>query len=349
MENSYSSSYKDAGVDITKGYEAVELMKKHVKKTLVFGDTEDIGGFGGLYGLDKENVDDPVLVSGTDGVGTKLKIAFLMNKYDTVGIDCVAMCVNDIICTGARPLFFLDYIACGKNNPEKIADIVKGVADGCLQSYAALIGGETAEMPGFYPEDEFDLAGFAVGVVSRRAILDKNKVEAGDIVIALPSSGLHSNGYSLVRKVLDVENIDLDDRPAILGGPTIGETLLTPTKIYVQPVLKLIQRVNVKSVANITGGGFYENIPRSLPDGIGVKIMRNSVRVHPIFSMIQDKGDIPERDMFNTFNMGVGMVCIVSRNQTDRALNLLQAMGEDAYILGETCNIGPDEDRVEII
>ncbi len=349
MENSFSSSYKDAGVDITKGYEAVELMKKHVKKTLVFGDTGDIGGFGGLFGLDKENVDDPVLVSGTDGVGTKLKIAFLMDKHDTVGIDCVAMCVNDIICTGARPLFFLDYIACGKNRPERIADIVKGVADGCLQSYAALIGGETAEMPGFYPEDEYDLAGFAVGVVSRRSILDKNKVEPGDIVIALPSSGLHSNGYSLVRKVLDVENIDLDDRPAMLGGPSIGETLLTPTKIYVQPVLKLIQRVNVKSIANITGGGFYENIPRSLPEGIGVKIMRNSVRVHPIFSMIQEKGDIPERDMFNTFNMGVGMTCIVSRNQTDRALNLLQSMGEDAYILGETCNIDPGEEKVEII
>ena len=326
MDNSFSSSYKDAGVDITKGYEAVELMKKHVKKTLVFGDTGDIGGFGGLYGLDKENIDDPVLVSGTDGVGTKLKIAFLMNKHDTVGIDCVAMCVNDIICTGARPLFFLDYIACGKNKPEKIADIVKGVADGCVQSYAALIGGETAEMPGFYPEDEYDLAGFAVGVVSRKSILDKNKVDPGDIVIALPSSGLHSNGYSLVRKVLDVENIDLDDRPAMLGGASIGETLLTPTKIYVQPVLKLLQRVNVKSIANITGGGFYENIPRSLPDGIGVKIMRNSVRVHPVFSMIQDKGGIPERDMFNTFNMGVGM-----------------------SIVGETCSIAQGEDKVEII
>ncbi|MBR3146651.1 MAG: phosphoribosylformylglycinamidine cyclo-ligase [Eubacterium sp.] len=349
MEKSYSESYKEAGVDITKGYEAVELMKKHVRKTLVFGDTEDIGGFGGLYGLDKEGIDDPVLVSGTDGVGTKLKIAFMMNKHDTVGIGCVAMCVNDIICTGARPLFFLDYIACGKNDPEKIADIVKGVSEGCLQSYSALIGGETAEMPGFYPEDEYDLAGFSVGVVSRRNILDKNKVEPGDIVIALPSSGLHSNGFSLVRKVLDIENADLSSRPDILGGPTLGETLLTPTRIYVQPVLKLIQRVSVKSIANITGGGFYENIPRSLPDGIGVKMMRNSVRVHPVFSLIQDQGDIPERDMFNTFNMGVGMTCIVSRNQTDRALNLLQAMDLDAYILGEACRIEEGDPKVEII
>ncbi len=349
MEKSYSESYKEAGVDITKGYEAVELMKKHVRKTLVFGDTEDIGGFGGLYGLDKEGIDDPVLVSGTDGVGTKLKIAFMMNKHDTVGIDCVAMCVNDIICTGARPLFFLDYIACGKNDPEKIADIVKGVSEGCLQSYSALIGGETAEMPGFYPEDEYDLAGFSVGVVSRRSILDKNKVEPGDIVIALPSSGLHSNGFSLVRKVLDIENADLSSRPDILGGATLGETLLTPTRIYVQPVLKLIQRVSVKSIANITGGGFYENIPRSLPDGIGVKMMRNSVIVHPVFSLIQEAGDIPERDMFNTFNMGVGMTCIVSRSQTDRALNLLQAMDLDAYILGEACTIEEGEPKVEII
>ena len=349
MEKSFSESYKEAGVDITKGYQAVELMKKHVKKTMIFGDTEDIGGFGGMFGLDKENIDDPVLVSGTDGVGTKLKIAFKMNKHDTVGIDCVAMCVNDIICTGARPLFFLDYIACGKNDPEKIADIVKGVADGCLQSFSALIGGETAEMPGFYPEDEYDLAGFSVGVVSRRNILDKNKVEPGDIVIALPSSGVHSNGFSLVRKVLDIENTDLSERPDILGGPTLGETLLTPTKIYVRPVLKLIERVNVKSIAHITGGGFYENIPRSLPEGIGVKMMRNSVRVLPVFSMIQEAGDIPERDMFNTFNMGVGMVCIVSRSQADRALNLLQAEGEDAYILGETCAIQEDENKVEIL
>ena len=349
MEKSFSESYKEAGVDITKGYQAVELMKKHVKKTMIFGDTEDIGGFGGMFGLDKENIDDPVLVSGTDGVGTKLKIAFKMNKHDTVGIDCVAMCVNDIICTGARPLFFLDYIACGKNDPEKIADIVKGVADGCLQSFSALIGGETAEMPGFYPEDEYDLAGFSVGVVSRRNILDKNKVEPGDIVIALPSSGVHSNGFSLVRKVLDIENADLSERPDILGGPTLGETLLTPTKIYVRPVLKLIERVNVKSIAHITGGGFYENIPRSLPDGIGVKMMRNSVRVLPVFSLIQEAGDIPERDMFNTFNMGVGMVCIVSRSQADRALNLLQAEGEDAYILGETCAIQEGEDKVEIL
>ena len=336
MEKSFSDSYKEAGVDITKGYEAVELMKKHVKKTMVFGDTENIGGFGGLYGLDKEGIDDPVLVSGTDGVGTKLKIAFMMDKHDTVGIDCVAMCVNDIICTGARPLFFLDYIACGKNDPEKIADIVKGVAEGCLQSYSALIGGETAEMPGFYPEDEYDLAGFSVGVVSRRNILDKNKVEPGDIVIALPSSGLHSNGFSLVRKVLDVEHADLSSRPDILGGDTLGETLLTPTKIYVQPVLKLIQRVSVKSIANITGGGFYENIPRSLPDGIGVKMMRNSVRVLPVFSLIQEAGDIPERDMFNTFNMGVGVTAVVSKDDADRALETLRRSGTDAYIIGET-------------
>lgn len=349
MEKSFSESYKEAGVDITKGYEAVELMKKHVKKTMIFGDTEDIGGFGGLFGLDKENIDDPVLVSGTDGVGTKLKIAFKMDRHDTVGIDCVAMCVNDIICTGARPLFFLDYIACGKNDPEKIADIVKGVADGCLQSFSALIGGETAEMPGFYPEDEYDLAGFAVGAVSRRNILDKNKVEAGDIVIALPSSGIHSNGFSLVRKVLDIENTDLSVRPDILGGETLGDTLLTPTKIYVRPILKLIQRVTVKSIAHITGGGFYENIPRALPDGIGVKMLRNSVRVLPVFSLVQQAGDIPEHDMFNTFNMGVGMVAIVSRSQADRALNLLQAEGEDAYILGETCSINEGDDKVEIL
>lgn len=336
MEKSFSESYKAAGVDITAGYKAVELMKEHVAKTMMFGNTSDVGGFGGLFELDIKNIKEPVLVSGTDGVGTKLKMAFLMDKHDTVGIDCVAMCVNDIICVGAKPLFFLDYIAVGKNFPEKIAEIVKGVAEGCIQSESSLIGGETAEMPGFYPEDEYDMAGFAVGVVDKSKILKKDSIEEGDVVIALPSSGVHSNGFSLVRKVLDVENEDIKSPVSALGGKSLGETLLTPTKIYVKPMVKLFESVTVKSVAHITGGGFYENIPRSLPKGIGVKIKREDVSVLPIFNYIAEKGNIPERDMFNTFNMGVGMTVIVSKDDVEQTLDILKANGEEAYVLGET-------------
>ncbi len=346
MEKSFSESYKAAGVDITAGYKAVELMKEHVAKTMVFGNVpDDIGGFGGLLELDLTDIEKPVLVSGTDGVGTKLKMAFLMDKHDTVGIDCVAMCVNDIICVGAKPLFFLDYIAVGKNYPEKVAQIVSGVAEGCIQSEAALIGGETAEMPGFYPEDEYDLAGFAVGVVDKSKVLKKETVAEGDVLIGLPSSGVHSNGFSLVRKVLDVENADIKEPLAELGGKSIGETLLTPTKIYVKPMVNLFKEVTVKSVAHITGGGFYENIPRSLPKGLGVKIKREDVRVLPIFKLISERGNIPERDMFNTFNMGVGMTCIVSKEDADRALEVLKANGEDAYVLGEVVK---SEEGVEI-
>ena len=345
MGKSLSESYKEAGVDITAGYKAVELMKEHVARTMVFGGSEDIGGFGGLYGLDLAGISQPVLVSGTDGVGTKLKMAFLMDKHDTVGIDCVAMCVNDILCVGAKPLFFLDYIAVGKNYPEKVAMIVKGVAEGCIQSEAALIGGETAEMPGFYGEDEYDLAGFAVGIVDKSKILRKETVEAGDVLIALPSSGVHSNGFSLVRKVLDVENEDIQKPLEELGGKSVGETLLTPTKIYVKPMTRLLGQVQVKSVAHITGGGFYENIPRSLPSGIGVRIQRKNVRVLPIFDLIAERGGIPERDMFNTFNMGVGMTAIVSAADADRALEILKEEGEDAYILGDVVQ---SEESVEI-
>ena len=336
MEKSFSESYKAAGVDITAGYKAVELMKSHIAKTMVFGNTSDIGGFGGLFELDMTGIENPVLVAGTDGVGTKLRMAFLMDKHDTVGIDCVAMCVNDIICAGAKPLFFLDYIACGKNYPEKIAQIVSGVAEGCVQSEAALTGGETAEMPGFYPEDEYDLAGFAVGVVDKSKILDKTSVKEGDVLIALPSSGVHSNGFSLVRKVFDVENSDIKKPLEELGGKSLGETLLTPTRIYVKAVKALLEKVKVKSIAHITGGGFYENIPRSLPEGIGVRIKREDVRVLPIFDLIAKTGNIPERDMFNTFNMGVGMTVIVSNEDAEKAIEVLKAAGEDAYILGET-------------
>ncbi|MEF9921780.1 MAG: phosphoribosylformylglycinamidine cyclo-ligase [Anaerovoracaceae bacterium] len=335
MEKSFSESYKAAGVDITAGYKAVELMKEHVAKTMIFGNTSDVGGFGGLFELDIKNIKEPVLVSGTDGVGTKLKMAFLMDKHDTVGIDCVAMCVNDIICVGAKPLFFLDYIAVGKNFPEKIAEIVKGVAEGCIQSKSALIGGETAEMPGFYPEDEYDMAGFAVGVVDKSKILNKDSVCAGDVIIGLPSSGVHSNGFSLVRKVLDVEKEDITSPLAELNGKSIGETLLTPTKIYVNAMVNLFEEVTVKAVAHITGGGFYENIPRSLPKGFGVKIPRKNVRVLPIFDLIAKKGNISERDMFNTFNMGVGMTVVLAKENVDKALEILKANGEDAYVLGE--------------
>ena len=332
---SCSESYKAAGVDITAGYKAVELMKSHIAKTMTSGVVSDIGGFGGLFELDTKGMERPVLVSGTDGVGTKLKMAFLMDKHDTVGIDCVAMCVNDIICCGAKPLFFLDYIACGKNVPEKIEAIVKGVADGCVQSGCALVGGETAEMPGFYPVDEYDLAGFSVGVVDRSKILDKNSAAEGDVIIALPSSGVHSNGFSLVRKVFDVESSDIKSPVAELGGKSIGETLLTPTKIYVKPMLALFEEVKVKAVSHITGGGFYENIPRSLPKGFSAKIKKSDIRILPIFELIAKVGNIPERDMFNTFNMGVGMSVIVSKQDADKALEILKANGEDAYVVGE--------------
>lgn len=332
---SFSESYKAAGVDITAGYKAVELMKTHIAKTMSAGVMGDIGGFGGLFELDMTGITKPVLVSGTDGVGTKLKLAFLMDKHDTVGIDCVAMCVNDIICVGAKPLFFLDYIAVGKNFPEKIASIVSGVAEGCVQSGAALIGGETAEMPGFYPVDEYDLAGFAVGVVDKDKILNNKTIQAGDVILALPSSGVHSNGFSLVRRVLDVENADIKTPLERLGGKSIGEALLAPTKIYVKPMLALFEDVTVKAVSHITGGGFYENIPRSIPKGFGAKINRAALRIPPIFDLIMEQGNIPERDMFNTFNMGVGMSVVVAKEDAEKAIEILKANGEDAYIMGE--------------
>ena len=334
MKNSQSKSYAEAGVDITAGYKAVELMKSHIARTLTSGVCSDVGGFGGLFELDTNGMERPTLVSGTDGVGTKLKLAFLMDKHDTVGIDCVAMCVNDIICCGAKPLFFLDYIACGKNVPERIAQIVAGVAEGCVQSGAALIGGETAEMPGFYPADEYDLAGFSVGIVDKTKIPDNKSMCEGDAVIALPSSGVHSNGFSLVRKVFDVENCDLASPLDELCGKSLGEALLTPTKIYVKPMLALFEAVKVKGVSHITGGGFYENIPRSIPDGLGAEIKKTDVRTLPIFDLIAKAGDIPERDMYNTFNMGVGMSAVVAAEDAEKAVETLKANGVDAYILG---------------
>ena len=332
---SKSEAYASAGVDITAGYKAVELMKAHVARTVISSKSSDIGGFGGLFELDITDMPHPVLVSGTDGVGTKLKLAFLMDKHDTVGIDCVAMCVNDVICCGAKPLFFLDYIACGKNFPEKIAAIVGGVAEGCVQSGCELIGGETAEMPGFYPVDEYDLAGFTVGAVDRSKVINNKLMKEGDAVIAIPSSGVHSNGFSLVRKVFDVEKCDLKAPVEKLGGRSLGETLLTPTKIYVKPMLALMNEITVKGVSHITGGGFYENIPRSIPDGLGAKIDKSKVKVLPIFKLIQEVGGITERDMFNTFNMGVGMSVVVAKEDAQRAVEILKANGEDAYLIGE--------------
>ena len=334
-EISRSDVYADAGVDITAGYKAVELMKKHIARTLTSGVCSDVGGFGGLFELDLTGITKPVLVSGTDGVGTKLKLAFLMDKHDTVGIDCVAMCVNDIICSGAKPLFFLDYIACGKNYPERIADIVSGVCEGCVQSGAALIGGETAEMPGFYPIDEYDLAGYCTGVVDKDKIIDNKTMTPGDVIIALPSSGVHSNGFSLVRKVFDVENSDITLPVDSLGGKSIGETLLTPTKIYVKPVLALLEKIKVKGISHITGGGFYENIPRSIPDSLGAKIDRSAIKVLPIFDLIAKTGNICERDMFNTFNMGTGMVLVAARDSADKALAALHSLGQEAGVIGE--------------
>lgn len=335
--NSRSESYEKAGVDITAGYRAVELMKKHISRTITPGAMPSIGNFGGLFAPDLAGMSEPILVSGTDGVGTKLKLAFLSDKHNTVGIDCVAMCVNDIICCGAKPLFFLDYIALGKNIPEKVASVVEGVAEGCVQSGCALIGGETAEMPGFYPADEYDLAGFAVGIVDRSKVFDIETQRPGDVIIALPSSGVHSNGFSLVRKVFN-----LNSNNAVLGthveslGKTLGEALLEPTRIYVKPVLELAKEVRIKGCAHITGGGFYENIPRCLKNGIAARINKNALRIHPLFDLIASTGDIPERDMFNTFNMGVGMCLIVSREDADLALEILRANGEEAYICGDT-------------
>ena len=345
-EISRSEAYAAAGVDITAGYKAVERMKSHVARTATKGVCGGIGGFGGLFELDLTGISKPVLVSGTDGVGTKLKLAFIMDKHDTVGVDCVAMCVNDIVCAGAKPLIFLDYIACGKLVPERIADIVKGVADGCVMAGAALVGGETAEMPKFYPEDEYDLAGYSTGVVDKDKIIDNTKMKAGDVVIALPSSGVHSNGFSLVRKVFDVENADITSPLPELGGKSVGETLLTPTKIYVKPVLKLLEAVEVKGISHITGGGFYENIPRSIPDGLCARIEKKNVRTLPIFDLIAKKGNVSERDMFNTFNMGVGMSVVVAAKDADRAIEVLRETGEQAYLLGE---IVTGDEKIELI
>ena len=331
---SYSESYKKAGVDVTAGYKAVELMKSHVARTATSGVMTGIGGFGGLFEPDLTGINKPVFVSGTDGVGTKLKIAVLMDKHNTIGIDCVAMCVNDIICCGAAPQFFLDYIAVGKNYPEKIADIVSGIADGCVEAGCALVGGETAEMPGFYPADEYDVAGFSVGVVDKDKILRPEDQKAGDVLIGIKSSGVHSNGFSLVRKIFTVNEQTLARHFSDLGT-TLGECLLTPTKIYVKPILKLIEQVKVNAVSHITGGGFYENIPRSLPNGLSAKIERNSIDILPIFDLIARTGHIPERDMFNTFNMGVGMTVSVDKADADKALDVLNSSGAEAYILGE--------------
>lgn len=348
-EKSRSDSYAAAGVDITAGYKAVELMKTHIARTVLQGGSEDIGGFGGLFELDITDMPHPVLVSGTDGVGTKLKLAFLMDKHDTVGIDCVAMCVNDIICCGAKPLFFLDYIACGKNFPEKIASIVSGIAEGCVQAGCQLVGGETAEMPGFYSVDEYDLAGFSVGAVDKAKVLDKKTMRAGDVVIGLASSGVHSNGFSLVRKVLDVENADLTAPVDAFGGASLGETLLTPTKIYVKPMLALFDAISsVRGISHITGGGFYENIPRSIPDGLCAKIQKDAVPVLPIFKLIAARGEISEHDMFNTFNMGIGMTVIVAKEDAERACAVLADAGETPYVLGEIVTAAESGEKVSL-
>ncbi len=345
MEKSYSESYAAAGVDITAGYKSVELMKKHIARTKNAGCLDDVGGFGGCFGLDLTGITQPVLVSGTDGVGTKLRLAQLLDKHDTIGIDCVAMCANDIICCGAKPLFFLDYIACGKNFPEKIATIVSGVAEGCVRSGCALIGGETAEHPGMMAEDDYDLAGYCTGIVDKSKIIDNKTMEAGDVVIALASSGVHSNGFSLVRKVFDIENADLTSPVEELGGDSLGQTLLTPTKLYVKSVLALLEQVRVKGISHITGGGFYENIPRSIPDGLGAVIDRSAVKVLPIFQLVAKTGNISERDMFNTFNMGVGMSIVVASEDAQTALEILKAQGEDAYIIGKV-EASPEKIRI---
>ncbi len=335
MNNSKSDIYAKAGVDITAGYKSVELIKKHIAKTNIKGVISSIGGFGGLFELDLKGIKKPVLVSGTDGVGTKLKIAFLMNKHDTIGIDCVAMCVNDIICVGAKPLIFLDYIACGKNYPEKISEIVKGISKGCVQSNCALIGGETAEMPDFYAKDEYDLAGYSTGIVDKSKIINNSLIKKGDIIIALSSSGIHSNGFSLVRKILNIDNSNINNVVKELGKKSIGEILLTPTKIYVKPILKLLKKIKVKGISHITGGGFYENIPRCIPNGLCAEIEKNKIKILPIFKYIQKIGNIEERDMFNTFNMGVGMCIIVSKKDAEKTIEILSSCKEDAYIIGK--------------
>lgn len=335
MNNSKSDIYAKAGVDITAGYKSVELIKKHIAKTNIKGVISSIGGFGGLFELDLKGIKKPVLVSGTDGVGTKLKIAFLMNKHDTIGIDCVAMCVNDIICVGAKPLIFLDYIACGKNYPEKISEIVKGISKGCVQSNCTLIGGETAEMPDFYAKDEYDLAGYSTGVVDKSKIINNSLIKKGDIIIALSSSGIHSNGFSLVRKILNIDNSNINNVVKELGKKSIGEILLTPTKIYVKPILKLLKKIKVKGISHITGGGFYENIPRCIPNGLCAEIEKNKIKILPIFKYIQKIGNIEERDMFNTFNMGVGMCIIVSKKDAEKTIEILNSCKEDAYIIGK--------------
>lgn len=348
IENSKSESYAAAGVDITAGYRSVELMKKSIARTLTAGVASDIGGFGGLFSLDTAKYKNPILVSGTDGVGTKIKLAFLLDKHNTIGIDAVAMCVNDIICSGAAPLFFLDYIACGKNYPEKIAAIVSGVAEGCVQSGAALIGGETAEHPGLMPEDEYDLAGFAVGVVDRDKVINNKTMKAGDVMIALPSTGVHSNGFSLVRKVFDIDNADLTCARKELGGASLGDTLLTPTRIYVKSILALLEEVAVSGISHITGGGFYENMPRCIPEGLGVSIAKSDVRTLPIFDLIAKEGNIPEHDMYNTFNMGVGMCVVVRPEDVDKTLAILKAHGDDAYVIGKIIPVGENDEQVDL-
>ena len=370
-KNSFSESYAKAGVDVTAGYRAVDLMKQYVARTVTAGVMDGIGGFGGLFRLDVKGMESPVLVSGTDGVGTKIKIAFIMDRHHTVGIDCVAMCVNDVICCGAKPLFFLDYIACGKNYPEVIEQIVSGVAEGCVQSGAALIGGETAEMPGFYPEDEYDLAGYCTGLVDAECMIDPQRVKEGDVIIALPSSGVHSNGFSLVRKVFDVDETDLRQTPSawlhacgpdedtpvmsgrtlgesatLLGDQPLGEVLLTPTKIYVRSIQALMEQVDVRGVSHITGGGFYENIPRAIPDGLCAFIDRKSVRILPVFDLIAAKADLSEKEMFSTFNCGVGMTVTVPQEQVDLALQILHRQGEKAYVIGR---IGPADQAQKIV
>ena len=347
-KNSQSASYAAAGVDIVAGYQAVELMKKHIKRTKNEGCLDDVGGFGGCFGLNIAGMEEPVLVSGTDGCGTKVKLAILMDKHDTIGIDAVAMCVNDIICCGAKPLFFLDYIACGKNYPEKIATIVGGVAEGCVQSGAALIGGETAEHPGLMPLEDYDLAGFAVGVVDKKKIIDNTRMAEGDVVIALASTGIHSNGFSLCRKVFDIDNnpAELYTTREELDGKSVAEALLVPTRIYVKSVMALLEQVDVKGISHITGGGFYENIPRSIPDGLGAVIEKKAVKVLPIFDMIAKTGNIPERDMFNTYNMGVGMSIVVKPEEVDKALEILTAHGETAYVIGK---IVKSDEKITIV
>ncbi len=348
MSLSKSESYAKAGVDITAGYEGVKLMKPFVARTMIPGVCSDVGGFGGLFAPDITGMEEPVLVSGTDGCGTKVKLAILMDKHDTIGIDAVAMCVNDIICCGAKPLFFLDYVAIGKNIPEKVASIVSGVAEGCVQSGCALIGGETAEHPGLMPAEDYDLAGFAVGIVDKKKILDNKNMQAGDVVIALGSTGIHSNGFSLCRKVFDIDH----NPPALyearqeLGGKSVAEALLVPTRIYVKAILALIEQCDVKGISHITGGGFYENIPRSIPDGLCARVDKSKVRVLPIFQLLQKEGDIPERDMYNTYNMGVGMTVVVPADQAEKAIEVLKAHGEDAYIIGE---IVTGDEKIELL